>query len=103
LPTPPLHARSKKQKLVDALLPASEFPRPAFLAADLAAVPLVDALAAAPSFDFAKPTLFTMEGLVGPGSGSGCGVAKVRGLLGLLAQSRGSGVGTGGCPRVATH
>lgn len=46
-------------------MPASSYPRPAFIAADLAAVPLMDALErAGAGFDRSKPALFTVEGLV---------------------------------------
>jgi hypothetical protein len=55
----------KKRELVEALFSPSAYPRPAYVAADLAAVPLMDALeAAAVGFDRSKPALFTVEGLV---------------------------------------
>ncbi|KIY99348.1 hypothetical protein MNEG_8616 [Monoraphidium neglectum] len=58
-------ASQKKRELVEALFSPSAYPRPAYVAADLAAVPLMDALeAAAVGFDRSKPALFTVEGLV---------------------------------------
>eukprot|EP00882_Tetradesmus_deserticola_P017849 GHRQ01019146.1.p2 GENE.GHRQ01019146.1~~GHRQ01019146.1.p2 ORF type:complete len:130 (+),score=60.43 GHRQ01019146.1:1617-2006(+) len=59
------HASRHKQELVRSLLPADKYPRPEFVAADLAKVKLADALAAT-SFDPTKTTLFT----AGDGSGS---------------------------------
>lgn len=57
-------ASRKKQELVDAVLSAAAFPRPTFVAADLAVNPLMDVLAAVPDYDAAAATLFTMEGLI---------------------------------------
>jgi len=48
---------------VSALFPRTAYPHPTYIAADLAATPLMEALAL-PSFDRSKKTLFTIEGLV---------------------------------------
>eukprot|EP00878_Enallax_costatus_P004256 GHUV01004486.1.p1 GENE.GHUV01004486.1~~GHUV01004486.1.p1 ORF type:complete len:442 (+),score=110.56 GHUV01004486.1:1220-2545(+) len=57
------HASKRKQDLVRGLLPASKFPRPEFVAADLSKVKLADALANT-TFDPNLPTFFTAEGLI---------------------------------------
>ncbi|GBF97576.1 S-adenosyl-L-methionine-dependent methyltransferase [Raphidocelis subcapitata] len=54
-------ASERKRALIEALLPPG--PRPAYVAADLSATPLMDALAGA-GFDFGRPALFTIEGLL---------------------------------------
>ncbi|KAI8474183.1 MAG: S-adenosyl-L-methionine-dependent methyltransferase [Monoraphidium minutum] len=56
-------ASKRKQELVSELFPAAAHPRPAYIAADLAAVPLMDALEGC-GFDASKPALFTIEGLI---------------------------------------
>jgi O-methyltransferase involved in polyketide biosynthesis len=55
---------ARKAALVDAVLPdAGAWPRPAFVAADLSAAPLAEALAGT-GFDPSLPTLFTCQGLL---------------------------------------
>jgi O-methyltransferase involved in polyketide biosynthesis len=57
------HASQRKRELVDACLPdRGAHPRPAYIAADLAAVPLGEALAGS-RFDPAAPTLWLAQGL----------------------------------------
>lgn len=63
--------RKKQQLVADLLQPEASFPRPTFLAADLASTSLDTVLLApAPTsnsgsrFDPAQPTLFTVEGLI---------------------------------------
>lgn len=64
-------SRRKKQQLVAQLLqPEASYPRPTYIAADLASTPLdtvlQSATAAGPqqAFDPCAPTLFTVEGLI---------------------------------------
>ncbi|CAL8463656.1 g3190 [Coccomyxa elongata] len=54
----------KKISLVDAVIPDKQkYPRPAYVAADLAVTPLKEALTAK-GFDPSKPALFTCEGIL---------------------------------------
>lgn len=75
-------ASAKKQDLVDAVLPdVARYPRPAFIAADLATTSLADALAGS-GFDAALPTFWLVQGLTYylPAPALGALLAAVRAL-----------------------
>ncbi|KAI8477376.1 MAG: S-adenosyl-L-methionine-dependent methyltransferase [Monoraphidium minutum] len=76
------HASARKRELIDTALPdAAAHPRPAYIAADLAAVPLADALAGS-GFDPALPTFWLVQGLTYylPPAAFGSMLASIRAL-----------------------